>query len=192
MSYRETVRLREPLRAVRIAYAGPPRLTEAEAAAREQAAREAGRKEAEQAASEAHDALRAELKQAQESFFEALNEEFGEAVETVNQRVPPVVMAVARRVLQGVELDATQLESLVRHAAGSVLAKGEAADVAVSPGALEQLKELEPGIQTRYPKLELRSDPDLGPNDVRVSSRFGQVDARVSTKLDKIEAELCG
>jgi len=123
-----------------------------------------------------------------------LEQKIDTLLESSHQRIPELVFALVGRVLQGISLDAQELEALVVTTIGELHHReGEHLEVQLSPQDYDTLLTLqEEGKAESLKRLQFVSDERLSHGDVQVTSRFGLLDARLETKLAKIKREVLG
>lgn len=188
--FRETIQFRQPLRKVRLTYAGPPAVstTQVETLVAEavQQAREAAEDEGKQQLLEA----RVEYQHLHDQVLGSINERYESLVDEIHSRLPGLLMAGLRRLLPEVALNGDAVEQLVMDTARGLLEKGEAIEVRLCEADLAALREASPDFEARHPRLTFTSDGGLGRGDCLISSRYGQVDARVEVKLNRLEREV--
>lgn len=167
-------------------------LSEAEIAARCQAAYHAGADAARAAANQQIVELRAEMGQLSEGAIKQLLAIEPALVAQLRQALPELTLEIARRLLAGFEPPAEVVERLWREALEQLYPERENLELSLAPADAALLEQLNPEWKQRYPGLRVRADAALQRGDSVVRSRFGITDARRATKMASLQQALAG
>ncbi len=167
-------------------------VTEAEAAAKCQAAYHNGVDAARRAADQQMVEMRAEMAQLSSGVLEKMAGMEPTLVAQLREALPALALDIARRLLAGYEPPPEVIQGLWEEALVQLYPERDNLELALNPRDAELLEELNPAWRGRYPGLKIRPDPTLSPGDTVVRSRFGLTDARQQTKLAALEHALAG
>lgn len=167
-------------------------LSEAEIAARCQAAYHAGADAARAAADQQMVELRADMAQLSEGVFKQLTEIEPALTAQLAAALPGLALEIARRLLAGYEPPAEVVERLWRESLEQLYPERENLELALCPADAELLEQINPDWKQRYPGLRVRPDASLRRGDSVVRSRFGITDARRETKMAAMQHALAG
>jgi flagellar biosynthesis/type III secretory pathway protein FliH len=181
--------LKRPLKSLRVTYFGPEKVAEEDAAARESAAYEKGRRDAEEATRRQIVQARAEMKQLQDQVLKSLQDKYAQLAEELDSALPDLVLAIVNKVWNGLTLSREDILRSIDAALAEVGSDVKGLHLRLAPADAALLQEKE-AFQQRYPDLTLSTDAQLKSGDVVVESRFGIVDSRVATRLSKVEGEI--
>lgn len=218
----KAIRFPRPLKRVTVNWCGAPAVSAAEAAEAERAALEKGRFEVRQEMTDQVTALRDALSQQQDAVLKSVQRSHEELLASIAQRLPRLVVKAASKVLEGLELDADQVEGVVAKIL-SAAPEGERIELRMNPDDLQLLRGVEQAEQTqaapdpdasgedfaqalsglfggggtdslaeKYPDVDFSEDETLGRGECMMHSRYGVVDGRVATKLAAIEESMGG
>jgi len=220
LSYNRTIRFAETPKEFSVGFIGLEPVPAAEAISREQAAREQGRREAQEEARREFQRIRAEYAQRQEEVLARMQEQFSGMARELITRLPDLTLALAERVLGEVPLDREVIVGIITNLIGEFATEDEKLEIYLCPEDLKLLKagdklaaekeEESPStddfsaamaglfdglggddaLLEGYPNVVFHEDAELSPGDCQIKSRFGLVDGRVLTKLGKIAEEL--
>jgi flagellar biosynthesis/type III secretory pathway protein FliH len=181
--------LKQPLKGLRVTYFGQEKVAEEDAAARESAAYEKGRRDAEEATRRQIVQARAEMKQLQDQVLRSLQDRYAELASELDSALPDLVLAIVNKVWNGLDLSREDILRSIDAALAEVGSEVKGLRLRLAPADAALLQEKE-AFRERYPDLSLVPDTQLKSGDVVVESRFGIVDSRVSTRLSKVEGEI--
>ena len=192
MAFAKLVSFDRPLTGA--AWPGQPvrMVTEAEAAAKSQAAFNQGQDTARRAADQQMVELRAEMGQLSSGVLEKLAGMEPVLLAQLRDALPALALDIARRILAGYEPPPEAIQGLWEEALEQLYPERDNLELSLSPRDAELLEELNPQWRGRYPGLKVRPDPTLQRGDTVVRSRFGLTDARQQTKLGALEHALAG
>lgn len=135
---------------------------------------------------------RGEMAKLQNSVLQSLEQQFGQLTEEINQNLPDIIMAVVGKIWGGLQLEASNLASIVEDVLAELSPGGEKLELFMNPEDARLLRSYEGNPEKTFPLLRIMEDPQLKSGDVTLRSRFGHVDARIENKFRKIAAELRG
>ncbi len=167
-------------------------VTEAELAARSQAAYRQGIDAARAAADQQMVELRHDMVALSDGVLKKLSDLEPRLVAELREALPGLALEISRRLLAGYEPPADVLANLCRDALEQLFPEREGLELSVCPRDAELLQSLSPDWLARYPGLRIRADATLKPGDCLVRSRFGLTDARQETKLEALTHHLTG
>ncbi|MCS7049157.1 MAG: FliH/SctL family protein [Verrucomicrobiae bacterium] len=154
-----------------------------EARAREQAAYERGRREAETMLREQLLAQRRELLEWQQGVLRKLQEAIPQVVHDTQEQLIQLALTAAQKVVAGMPISADAVREAVREALAQVEA-GSEVTVLLHPEDCAALGEQAPA------GVRVQADPQLARGDCVVKTPFGIVDARRATKWQRIQEAL--
>jgi flagellar biosynthesis/type III secretory pathway protein FliH len=220
LSYNRIIRLSEPPKAFIVGSVGLEPIPASEAKSREDAAREAGKREALEEARREFQRMRTEFGQRHEEILASVQKNFSEMAQELMKRLPEVTLALTERVLGEIQLDRDLVVGIVTDLISEFATEDEKLEVYLCPEDLEILKAGEKLSEEKpddipdaddfsgamanlfdglggddellegYPNVAFHADADLGRGDCQIKSRFGLVDGRILTKLSKVSEEL--
>lgn len=165
-------------------------LTEADAAAKAQAAYHAGVDAARAAADQQMVEMRAEVARLSDGVLGRLAGLEPALVAQLREALPSLAVEIARRLLAGFEPPPEVTERLWREALEHLYPERDGLELSLCPRDAALLEQINPDWRQRYPGLRVRVDPSLGLGDCMVRSRFGLTDARQQAKLGALEHAL--
>jgi flagellar assembly protein FliH len=178
---------------IRVVYAGLPPVPGDHALKAEQQAYERGHAAASRVYEQQILEQRQEMNRVQTSVLEAIGAENLRLNREINERLPHLVMAIVRKIVGGMTLEASHVNTLAEEVLQEMSPQGEDVELYLSIDDFNLLKKFgRDRLQGRFPGLVINEDSALEPGDVMLRSRFGLVDARMKTKLAKIEREITG
>lgn len=164
--------------------------SEAELAARDEAAYARGVDAARALADHEMVDFRADIQRLSEAVFGKLAGLEPTLLAQVREALPALAVEIARRLLAGYEPPAPVVSRLCEEALTEIFPERENLELILSPRDAGLLEKLNPDWLRRYPALRLRAEPALSPGDCQVRSRFGLTDARLETKLEALQTSL--
>ena len=192
---RHTATFDAPVKGISIAPSVPPEppaptFSEEEVQQRENAARTQATQQAQQEANQQIVQLRQQASTLQTGALQKLDGEFQNLIHQVNTRLPELVIALVKRVLVDVKIDADTVKAIVDETISEISSENEAMEVRLSPNDLRIMEWMVPQFQNSYPNLTFKEDAALQPGDCLLNSRFGLIDATVEKKLQILEQDL--
>ena len=166
--------------------------TEAEIAAKTQAAYRQGVDAARAAADQQMVELRHDIEQLSDGVLKRLSVLEPTLVAELRDALPGLAVEISRRLLAGYEPPGDIVASLCRDALEQLFPEREGLELALCPRDAALLNSLSPDWLARYPGIRIRADATLAPGDCLVRSRFGLTDARQQTKLTSLAHHLTG
>jgi flagellar assembly protein FliH len=164
--------------------------TEAEIAAREEAAYQRG-VDASRALVDQHMVeFRADIEHLGEGVFSKLSQMEPTVIGQLRDTLPGLALEIARRLLAGYEPPAEVVSRICEEALTEIFPERENLELTLSPRDAALIEKLNPAWLRRYPGLRIRAESSLTPGDCQVRSRFGLTDARLATKLGALEHNL--
>lgn len=160
--------------------------SEAELAAREEAAYQRGVDAARALADQQMVEFRTDIEQLGEGVFKKLTALEPVLVAQLRDTLPALALDIARRLLAGYEPPAEVVSRICEEALGEIFPERENLELSIAPRDAELLEKLNPPWLRSYPGLRIRTEPSLRTGDCQVRSRFGLTDARLATKLDAL------
>jgi flagellar assembly protein FliH len=164
--------------------------SEAELAAKLQAAFHAGVDSARAAADHQLVELRADMGALSDGVLKRLSEVEPVLLAQLREALPGLALEIARRLLAGFEPPPEVIEGLWREALEQLYPERENLELSLCPRDAELLERANPEWRLRYPGLRVRGDPALSAGECVVRSRFGLTDGRQQAKLTALEHAL--
>lgn len=190
MAFAKLIAFDRPLQGISVPGQAGKFCSEAEIAAREEAAYQRGVDAARALADQQMVEFRADIEQLGDGVFKKLGGvETGLTVQ-LRDALPALALDIARRLLAGYEPPAEVVSQICEEALGEIFPERDNLEVSVAPRDAELLQSLNPAWLSRYPGLRIRAEKSLRPGDCQVRSRFGLTDARLETKLTALEHSL--
>lgn len=189
MSSSTLIRFDRPLRGARLKGALPTVSVEDVEKARTeayQAGQDAARRFADQQMVE----LRSDVQELQGGLFARIEALAPSLVAEVRAALPELVLEATRRLLEGFEPDAAQVDRICQNTLDQLYPETKGLEIRLCPRDVELLEDLNPGWVRRYPGLQITRDAHLRAGDCVVHSRFGVTDARLEAKMDNLTHEL--
>ena len=186
----ESIKLKEPLKRMKVVYAGPSSFSLEEVRMLEREAYEAGYAAAEQYLNMQILEYRKELHSLEGGLLKNVDKAFNEMVDTVQARIPGLAVQLVKKVWSGLMWDGDAVRGMVEEILAEYCTGKETVEVFLSASDLHLLEGFEE--DTPYGKVILKEDMTLKPGDCLVRTKFGLIDARLETKFKKIEKELGG
>jgi len=193
MAYAKLIAFDRPLSGAAIpGRAGGRLFTEAEVAAREQAAYRNGVDAARAAADQQMVEFRADMAQLSDSVLGKLAGVDQLLLGQLREALPGLAVELARRLLAGHEPSAEVVAQLCHETLEQLFPERDGLELSLCPRDADLLKAINPAWLQDYPGLKMRTDTALTPGDCLVRSRFGLTDARLATKLAALDHSLTG
>jgi flagellar assembly protein FliH len=193
MPYAKLIAFDRPLAGAAIpGRAGSRLYTEAEVAAREQAAYRNGVDAARAAADQQMVEFRADMEHLGRDVLGKLGGIDQLLLAQLRDALPGLAVELARRLLAGYEPPPETVARLCHETLAQLFPERDGLELSLSPRDAELLKTLNPDWLQDYPGLRVRTDTSLAPGDCLVRSRFGLTDARLATKLAALDHHLTG
>jgi flagellar assembly protein FliH len=164
--------------------------SEAELAAREEAAYTRGVDAARELADQEMVEFRADIERLREGVFKKLTGLEPALTTQLRDTLPGLAVEIARRLLAGFEPSPAVVSRICEEALGEIFPERENLELVVSPADAALLEKINPDWLRRYPGLRIRAESTLSPGDCQVHSRFGLTDARMQTKLTALQNSL--
>ncbi len=164
--------------------------SDAEIAAREDAAYQRGVDGARALADQQMVEVRADLEDLAGGLFQRLGAMEPALLSQLRDTLPGLAVEIARRLLAGYEPPAEVVARICEEALNEIFPERENLELALSVRDAALIEKLSPAWLQRYPGLRIRPEPGLAPGDCQVRSRFGLTDARLATKLGALEHSL--
>jgi flagellar assembly protein FliH len=177
----ENLTFSQPLRDVRLATA--------EELARDTAAYERGRREAEQSSSETLEAQRRELIEPARQVLAALQQAMPRAIEDCRHSLASLALEVAQKLVAGMPISAEVVEAAVLDALKHVEQTTECT-VLLHPDDLALFQTLDANgwaANGAGATIHFEGSPHISRGGCLVKTRFGVVDARRETKLEQLQ-----
>ena len=220
LSYNRDISFSEEPKGFTVGFVGPAPIPASEVKGLEKAALEEGKREASEAARREFASLKAEYVQRHEEVLAAMQKQSASMASELIERLPEITLALARRVLGGIELDRDAVVGIITNLIGEFATQDEKLEVYLCPDDLKLLKmgeklakeEPEESQETDdfsgalaglfdslggdeallegYPNVSFHEDTDLNRGDCQIKSRFGLLDGRIHTKLKKVAEEI--
>lgn len=190
MAFRQLITLDRTLANVTVVGRSPLVLSEAQAAAREQAAYQRGVDDARALADQQMVDLRADIGRLSDGVLKQLAAVEPALLAQIREALPGLALEISRRLLAGYEPPAEVVSRLCEEALAEIFPERENLELALSPRDAALLEELKPDWMRYYPGLKVTLQPSLQPGDCQVRSRFGLTDARRETKLAALQHSL--
>ncbi len=161
--------------------------TEAELAARDEAAYRRGVDAARAQADQQLVDFRADVGQLVDTVFQKLTGAEAAVVAQLRDALPSLALDIARRLLAGFEPPPEVVSRVCEEALAELYPERENLEIVLSTRDAALLVKLNPAWMARYPDLKIRAEDTLVPGDCQVRSRFGLTDARLETKLATLQ-----
>ncbi len=190
MAYAKLIPFDRPLSGAAIPGTAGHFCSEAELAARDEAAYHRGIDAARAFADQQMVEFRADMQQLGDGLFKKLSTIEPSLVTQLRDALPALALDISRRLLAGYEPAPEVVSRLCEEALAELFPERENLELAVGPRDAALLEKIQPGWLSRYPGLRIRTEPTLRPGDCQIRSRFGLTDARLSTKLTALERNL--
>lgn len=166
--------------------------TEAEVAAKVEAAYHKGVDATREAVDQKLVEMRVDMQQLSEGVLTKLSQIEAATTAQLREALPALAVDLARRLLAGYEPSAEVVGKLCHDALQQLFPEREGLELSLCPRDVALLEQVNPGWLARYPGLKVKSDANLQPGDCLVRSRFGLTDARQQTKLAVLAHGLTG
>lgn len=166
--------------------------TEAEVAAKVEAAYHKGVDATREAVDQKLVEMRVDMQQLSEGVLSKLSQIETATATQLREALPALAVDIARRLLAGYEPSAEVVGKLCHDALQQLFPEREGLELSLCPRDVALLEQVNPGWLARYPGLKVKSDANLQPGDCLVRSRFGLTDARQQTKLTVLAHGLTG
>lgn len=164
--------------------------SEAELAARDEAAYRRGVDAARGLADQQMVEFRADIERLSQGVFKQLSELEPVLLDQLRDALPGLAVEIGRRLMAGYEPPAEIVARICEEALAEIFPERENLELVVSPRDAALLEKLNPDWLQRYPGLRLRAESTLEPGDCQVRSRFGLTDARRETKITALQGSL--
>jgi len=164
--------------------------SEAELAARDEAAYHRGIDAARALADQQMVEFRHDMEQLGDGVFKKLATIEPSLVAQLRDALPALALDIARRLLAGYEPPPEVVSRLCGEALAELFPERENLELSVGARDAALLEKIQPDWLARYPGLRIRTEATLKPGDCQVRSRFGLTDARLQTKLTALERNL--
>lgn len=187
---RTTLRLSQPLKRVRVTYAGPQPIPGDQKEALERAAYQKGHADASAVFQQQILEQREEMRYLQEDLLAQIGNQYETLEKVIADRLPALAMAMLKKLAPSIEWDVPTLNATLETILADYAPQGEALEVCLCAEDYALLKHSEDNPEERHNGLKLVSQADLQRGDVILRSRFGTVDARIETKVDKLSKDL--
>ncbi len=166
--------------------------TEAEVAAKVEAAYHKGVDSTRAAVDQKLVEMRVDMQQLSEGVLSKLAGVEETTLAQLRTALPALAVDLAHRLLAGYEPSAEVVEKLCHEALQQLFPEREGLELSLCPRDAALLEQVNPGWLNRYPGLKVKTDANLQPGDCLVRSRFGLTDARQQTKLTVLTHGLTG
>lgn len=190
MAFAKLIAFDRPLKGVSVAGQNGKFCSEAELAAREEAAYRRGVDAARALADQQMVEFRADIEQLSDGVFRKLGGVEAALVAQLRDALPGLAVEIARRLLAGFEPPPEVVSRICEEALSEIFPERENLELQLAPRDVALLEKLNPAWMRRYPGLRLVAEPALNPGDCQVRSRFGVTDARMETKLAALQHSL--
>lgn len=190
MAFAKLIAFDRPLQGVSVPGQSGKYCSEAELAAREEAAYQRGVDAARALADQQMVEFRADIEQLGEGVFKKVSAVEPALVAQLRDTLPALALDIARRLLAGYEPPAEVVSRICEEALGEIFPERDNLELSIAPRDAELLEKLNPAWLRRYPSLRIRAEASLSPGDCQVRSRFGLTDARLETKLNALQHSL--
>ena len=137
-----------------------------------------------------YDVGQGDLEALKRGIVEKLGSSYDQVLKEISERLPGLVIKVAKKVLGEVTLDADQVAGIIKEVLENSAPEGECLEVSLSEEDYQLLHSSAHEIMRKYPKVVYLADAGLVSGDCLVLSRFGLVDATVKTKLEQVEEKI--
>ncbi len=190
MAYAKLVAFDRPLQGVSVPGQGGRFCTEAELAARDEAAYQRGVDAARALADQQMVEFRADIEALGEGVFKKVSGLEPQLVAQLREALPGLALDISRRLLAGYEPPVEVVSRICEEALAEIFPERDNLELTVAPRDAALLEKLNPAWLRRYPGLRIRAEAALAPGDCQVRSRFGLTDARMETKLNALRHSL--
>lgn len=190
MAYAKLIAFDRKLSGVAIAGQAGRFYTEAELAAREEAAYQRGVDAARALADQQMVEIRADIAQLGDGVFRKLSELEPVLVAQLRDALPALAVEISHRLLAGYAPAPEVVSRLCEEALAEIFPERENLELSISARDAALLERLNPDWLRHYPGLKIRADGALKPGDCQVRSRFGLTDARIEAKLTSLKNNL--
>jgi len=187
MKWSNSITLDQPFSDARLV-ATTPAPEEDPAQAREKAAYERGRRDAEQAMGAKLLQQRNEIAELQNGLLNSLKQILPKMAEEMESALIQLALEAAEKIAAGVKMDPERVEAVVREALSQVQDTSEVS-IRINPGDLGLLrKHKSPLVEGSAEMGPLRfvASPDVTSGGCIVQTRFGLIDAQQETKLAQL------
>ncbi len=188
MNWSENIRLSRPLRGVSRLAEAPAEDWDALLRAREQAAYERGRRDAEAALNEQVVRQRAELDQLQKGLLQSLVQAVPQVVKETESALITLALEAAQRIVGGLPIDARLVEGVVLEALRQAEDNTEIL-IQLHPEDLALLRHNDSAVLKGVPDkgpLRFSASGDVTRGGCMVQTRFGLIDARREVKVEQL------
>ena len=192
MPRRETIRLTQPLRDVRLACAAGAEALPAVSAAHAQAEYERGQRDGEKALSEQLIRQRGELIELQNGVLNSLTQAVGQVTRECEGAMIALALEIAGKLVADMPISSERVEAAIREALSNV-EQSTNLTVLVNPMDYELLQQANaPVLLTEVggQRLKLQPSPQVTRGGCLVQTHFGVIDARHETKLEALKQSL--
>jgi flagellar assembly protein FliH len=190
MAFAKLIAFDRPLQGVSTPGQSGKFYSEAEIAAREDAAYQRGVDAARALADQQMVEFRADIEQLGEGIFKKLDAIEPAMLAQLRDALPQLALDLAHRLLAGYEPPAEVVSQICEEALGQIFPERDNLELVIAPRDAALLESLNPSWLKRYPGLRIRGEASLRPGDCQVRSRFGLTDARIETKLSALQQSL--
>jgi flagellar biosynthesis/type III secretory pathway protein FliH len=182
----------KPLKGLRISYIGKKPVPGDEAAETAKAEYKRGYQKAREFYERKIVNMQKEMAALQDQVLNKIEGNIKSLEKEINGNLPDLIMAIVRKIWNGMEVDHATLIRLIEEVLDQVSPGEEGLEVYLCPSDYGRLLQNDSGVSSRYPGLKIVEDKALSSGDVALRSRFGHVDARIQTKFRKMCEELKG
>lgn len=190
MAYAKLIAFDRPLSGAAIPGSAGKFYTEAELAARDEAAYHRGIDAARALADQQMVEFRSDMEQLGDGVFNKLSAMEPALVNQLRDALPKLALDIAHRLLAGYEPSPEVVSRLCEEALQELFPERENLELAVGARDAALLEQIKPSWLSRYPGLRIRTELSFQSGDCQVRSRFGLTDARLATKLSALERNL--
>ena len=190
MAYAKLIAFDRPLAGATIPGTAGHFCSEAELAARDNAAYHRGIDAARALADQQMVEFRHDMEHVGDGIFKKLAAIEPTLVAQLRDALPALALDISRRLLAGYEPPPEVVSRLCEEALSELFPERENLELAVSARDAALLEKIQPDWLSRYPGLRIRIEATLRPGDCQIRSRFGLTDARLQTKLTALERNL--
>jgi flagellar assembly protein FliH len=190
MAFAKLIAFDRALKGVSVAGKNGKFCSEAELAARDEAAYRRGIDAARALADQQMVEFRADIEQLSDGVFRKVSEVESTLVAQLREALPGLALELARRLLAGYEPPAEVVSSICEEALSEIFPERENIELQLAPRDAALLEKLNPAWMRRYPGLRLVAEASMSPGDCQLRSRFGVTDARIETKLAALQHSL--
>ena len=191
-SWREPVRLLEPLRAARVAVAPHSALLEERIRERERSSFERGRREGERALGEQLMRQRSELTELQNGVLASLRQAVTQVAHDCEGAMVALALEIAGKLVADTPIASDLVEASVREALAQVEQQGRLT-VLLNPMDFELLQQANAPLllsDAGGEQLRFETSPKVSRGGCLVQTRFGVIDARRETKFEALRQSL--